>query len=85
MFHSETECQSFQGSCPLDEEPSVADTTEDNTDVSEDENTEHADEDNEQRHTDKRECTDDVVVVQSEESAFLFLIMETFISLLMIF
>ena len=33
FFHSETECQSFQGSCPLDEEPSVADNTEDNTDV----------------------------------------------------
>ena len=77
VFHSETECQSFQGSCPLDEEPSVADNTEDNTDVSEDE-------DSEQRHTDMRECTDDIVV-QSEESAFLFLIMETFISLLMVF
>ena len=79
VFHSEIECQSFQGSCPLDEEPSVADNTEDNTDVSEDE-------DSEQRHTDMRArvYTDDVVV-HSEESAFLFLIMETFISLLIVF
>ena len=52
MFHSETECQSFQGSCPLDEEPSVADNTKDNTYVCEDENAERADEDSEQSHTD---------------------------------